>query len=202
MLIGVDLDDVLADYIPALCEFHNATYGTSLARENFHSYSFWEVWGGTKEEARKKAIEFRNSSYFDNIQPVAGSIEGVDVLKKSHNLVIITSRSTIDKTNEWLNKHFPNKFSGVYFSHNHYTGKGTREKSDICLDLGVNAMIEDNLEYSLDCALKSIKVLLFNSPWNNQIYKVPLLKRFLLAKIKRIGSWKEIIEKGIESFFV
>ena len=54
MRIALDLDDVLLDFIPALVEFHNSTYGTSLTKKDFHPYHFAKVWGGNVEEAIQK----------------------------------------------------------------------------------------------------------------------------------------------------
>ena len=54
MNIGVDLDEVLGDFLSSLIQYHNTNYNSVLSREDFHSYKFWEVWGGTKEEAIQK----------------------------------------------------------------------------------------------------------------------------------------------------
>ena len=64
MKIGIDLDQVLADLLPALIEFHNFTYGTVLTEKQFNSDKFWEVWGGTREEAIKKVYPIGNVKIF------------------------------------------------------------------------------------------------------------------------------------------
>jgi len=92
MKIALDLDDVLLDFIPALATFHNKRYGTSLTKKDFHSYYFADVWGGTVDEAIQKMHIFYDSKYFDNMLPVEGSVEGVNYLKKEHDLLIATSR--------------------------------------------------------------------------------------------------------------
>lgn len=51
MRIGIDLDDVLAEFLEALIAYHNERYGTTLRTEDFMVYRFWEVWGGTRDEA-------------------------------------------------------------------------------------------------------------------------------------------------------
>src|SRR3989339_79251 len=66
MLIGIDIDDVLLHFTPALIEYHNHTYKTSLTYDQFKSPNFWEVWGGTKEESRKKVDDFFKTTYFPN----------------------------------------------------------------------------------------------------------------------------------------
>lgn len=46
----VDIDEVLAKFLDALISYHNDTFGSSLALQDFHSYLFKDVWGGTYEE--------------------------------------------------------------------------------------------------------------------------------------------------------
>lgn len=64
MLIRIDLDDVLADFINSLIRFHNQTYGTDLTKDQFHSYNFWEVWGGNREEAIQKVYKFHTTHFY------------------------------------------------------------------------------------------------------------------------------------------
>ena len=52
-VLAVDVDEVLAFFIPALAEFHNEAYGGNdlhLTPDSFVSYDFHNIWGGSKEE--------------------------------------------------------------------------------------------------------------------------------------------------------
>src|SRR3989339_525084 len=91
MLIGIDIDDVLLHFTPALIEYHNHTYKTSLTYDQFKSPNFWEVWGGTKQESRKKVDDFFKTTYFRKMQPIVGAKEALFELRKKHNLVNITA---------------------------------------------------------------------------------------------------------------
>lgn len=54
-IIAVDVDEVLAYFMPALAKYHNETYGgVQLTSDSFTSYEFHNVWGGTKEETLSK----------------------------------------------------------------------------------------------------------------------------------------------------
>ena len=53
MLTAVDIDDTLGDYTSSLAEFYNKKYNTSLVRNDFYSYNFWEVWGHERRSHRK-----------------------------------------------------------------------------------------------------------------------------------------------------
>ncbi|KAF9947269.1 hypothetical protein BGZ65_008958, partial [Modicella reniformis] len=74
-VIAVDLDEVLARTSVAIAEFHNDTYGTSLTVNDFTSYDFTKVWGGTREESIGKWRLFFDSPYFHKVEPVEGSLE-------------------------------------------------------------------------------------------------------------------------------
>lgn len=53
LVVAVDLDEVLGQFVPTLVAFHNETYGTPpLTADTFHSYEFSQVWGGTQAEVR------------------------------------------------------------------------------------------------------------------------------------------------------
>ena len=190
MKIAIDIDDVLADFTNSLIRYHNDTYGTSLTIEQFGSYRFWEVWGGTKQEAIKKVKDFFKSHYSDNIVPVDGSVNCVNLIVPNNELIIVTSRPPylVKKTQNWVQKYFPNIFLATYFTNNHYTGWGQiKRKSDLCLDLSIDIIIEDSLEYALECSEERIHVLLLTRPWNKSWY--------LPHRITRVQSWEEILEK-------
>ena len=188
MKIGIDLDEVLADLLPALIEYHNATYGTSLVREQFQSYRFWETWGGTREEAIKKVYDFHETPYFRNICPVAGSQEAIAILNQNHDLLIVTSRpfDFAEATREWIAQHFPNGFSDVFFA-NHYSQNGpSTTKKQICDSVGVDILIEDSIEYALECLNPKRRVLLLDCPWNRSFG--------FHQGIYRVNSWKGILD--------
>ncbi len=189
MTIGIDLDEVLADFTGAIIKFHNKAFNTSFQKEHFHTYEFWRIWGGTASDAAKEINEFYKSRHFENINPVFGSRKGVDILSKKHNLKIITARQNYiaDKTKKWLDNHFADKFSEIHFA-NHYSpiGKSVK-KSEICSKINIDLMVEDRLEYAKDCVSVGKNVLLFDCPWN-QSADLP-------ENIKRVYSWEEIVER-------
>jgi hypothetical protein len=96
----------------------------------------------------------------------AGAYDALQRLKASHELAIVTSRQFAIQgaTMEWLDANFPGTFSSVHFG-NHFAKAGTsRQKSEICREIGAHVLIDDNPTYALDCASNGMQVLLFN--WN------------------------------------
>jgi uncharacterized HAD superfamily protein len=191
MIIGIDIDDVIADFVPIISLYHNELYGGSLSKADFISYDFWKVWGGTKEEAVRKVDEmFANSMYFLKIPTVENSIPSLARLKEQGVVLhAITGRrnNAIQPTTEWIEKYFPNTFASTHFTNMHCLEGRSVKKSKICKELGVTILIEDFIDHALDCAENNIRVLLFDSPWNQNVPKH--------EKIEKVFSWDEILKK-------
>ena len=182
MLVGIDVDEVLADMNTAIISFHDERYGTNLKKEDFKNYNLWETLKCTKEEEQKRIIEFYRSCYFREMLPVEGAIEGVDALAKRHELIIITSRYAEGKdlTKPWLDKYFPEKFSAVHFT------KDGLKKHELCKMHNVEVLIEDCIEKSIPCAQNGTRIILLDYPWN-QYEEIP--------GITKVKSWKDIINQ-------
>lgn len=58
-------------------------------------------------------------------------------------------------------------------------------KAEICLAEGIPILIEDHKDYSLSCAEKGIKVILFDKPWNRD---------FEHDNITRVAGWNEALD--------
>jgi len=188
MKIGVDLDEVLADFLSALIMFHNHKNGTCFERDHFHSYKVYEIWGGTYDDMIKEIYEFYDTQYFDNIKPIPGSLENIGYLSKNNDLIVITSRQNdiSEKTLGWIDSHFKNMFSGVFFTNQNSLHGQCENKSDICRRSGVDFMIEDYIDYAAECAKSVKKVFLLDSPWNKA--------DDLPENISRVYTWYEITE--------
>jgi uncharacterized HAD superfamily protein len=187
MNIAIDNDEILFDLHGPLILFHNQFYGTELKKENFFSYKFHEVWGGTIEEEARKILEFFDSEYFQNIQPTEGSQKAMKFLKDiGHTLFVVTGRihSLTEKTISDIDKYFPNIFSGVCFA-NTYGATGTKtKKSILCRKLNTQLIIEDDLFHVNDCANNGISVLVHDYPWNREDLPKNAIRFF---------DWKEAI---------
>lgn len=55
-VLAVDVDEVIAFFIPSLAVFHNEVYGgdVPLTAQSFFSYDFCKVWGGSVEDSYVK----------------------------------------------------------------------------------------------------------------------------------------------------
>lgn len=55
-VLAVDVDEVIAYFIPSLAAFHNEKFAgdITLTADSFFSYDFCKVWGGTMEDSYVK----------------------------------------------------------------------------------------------------------------------------------------------------
>lgn len=169
--IGVDIDDTLLDFVGAFVRYHNERYKTRLKKVDFTSYSFDTAIGGTMNEAVEKVYELCMTNFFRERPPFSNAVKTINSLKQTYELFIVTSRPDylLNQTIEWINRHFSNSFSNIFFSSNHYTGRENsgKSKAEICLDKKISFMIDDSLEYCNQCSEKGVEALLFgNLPWN------------------------------------
>ena len=186
MIIGFDLDDVILDFHGALHPYYNRRFDTNFIKEHFTNWHVHEVWGCTKEEAERRILDFYQSPEHWQAQPIAGAVEAIKDLKKSHNLHIVTSKpeDLREKTLEWLEKYFPETFSKIHFA-NHLGNGQRRSKGEIVKEHGIAVFVEDSLKNAEDVSNHGIPVLLFDSPWNQAEVKPP---------ITRVHSWDEVVQ--------
>ena len=192
MRIGIDLDEVLADFMVTFLDHYNVKFKTTLTKEQFSYFDLTKNIQASKEELFVIFEEFYLTDHFENLPPVTDAISSIDKLSKKHELYVITARTPniTEHTLKWVNKHFPNKFKYVHFAHNPYFGKKkTKSKAEFGTDLGIDLLIEDNLDFATEAAKENIKVFLFDAPWNKS--------KSLPKNIKRVKSWKEILRELI-----
>lgn len=182
MTIGIDIDEVLADLLSQYINFLNHQYKLALTYEVFRGYYIWDDWQDLNIPKNILFENFYKSNFFKQIKPIKESLNIVDQIKKNHSLYAITSRPDNLKrqTFEWINKYVPHTFKEIHFANYLLNQK----KSDICKELHVDLMIEDSMDYALDCANNNIQVLLLSYPWNNTTINNPL--------IYKVKTWDEI----------
>jgi len=190
MIIGVDMDSVLADIIPPMVAFHNEEYGTNLVSADHSDYNLTKVWNVAEDEVLRRVMRFYESHHFERTQPIRGAVEGITKLAQLHTLYLITARpvSIEHMTDSWLNKYLPGKFDKVLHT-NLVSNKGETKikKSALCTKHHVEIMIEDCVEYARDIAEAGVPVLLLEARWNRD--HVPQ------DNITAVPTWKEVVQE-------
>lgn len=190
MIIGIDMDSVIAEIIRPIDLFHNRQYGTSITYTDHADYNLCLYWNCSLDDMYKRIFEFYASPEFQDTKPIVGSQEALTLLAQQHELHLITARPyDVEKqSREWLNEYFPNIFKEIH--HTNLISKGGKgmsiKKSEICRKMGATVMIDDHIDYILDCADNFIMSYLFPAPWNAD-------KTVSHPHVKRVAGWKELV---------
>jgi uncharacterized HAD superfamily protein len=188
MNIGIDLDDVVFEFVKPTLLFFNERYKRNVLFEEVSSYNFSEVFDIDLNKLQKFICEIINDEFHLNMELCDFAKEAILDLLKENNIYFITSRVYRGNTLESLQKHFSN--FELHFSSNPYLKTSGKTKSTICIEKKIDFMIEDSPEHALDCADAGIKVFLIDRPWN---------QNFEHKNVIRVKDWKEIKNK-IEEF--
>ncbi len=188
-IIGVDFDDVIVSTNEALALWHNRIHGTSYKLADISSWELSHLWGCTREEVAHRIHEFFSSAEHNSTEQIYGAVDALEILNK-RNLHIITGMPLDFEqvTIILAERHIPFLIDRFNFINTLTFEKvPSRTKAEVCIELGVEVFIEDNLDYAHNVASADVPVLLFDRPWN-QTDDLP-------ANIHRVRSWDEILER-------
>lgn len=183
--IGIDLDDVVFEFVNLLIENYEKEFGKKLLFEDFFSYAFAEVWHLNLEETISFIEQILKKEIVEDMKLCEFSKENILKLSKKNKIYFITSRIFREGTLESLNKHFSDLDFELVFSSNPYANTEGKTKGDLCEELGIDFMIEDCPKHSLICAQKGIKTILLEKPWNKNCEN-----HENLIKLK---NWREVL---------
>ena len=188
MKIGIDLDEVIVDFMDALLKFYYEKTGRLHKKEEFLENKWWPVWGITREEAIKITDEFHETHILAEVKPIKNAVKHIqELLTKEDELFVITARPSRfqKKAEEWINHHLETNKIKVFPAGDFYKGQAAN-KAEICNEQGIKIMLEDSGDTALECADSGIKVLLFDQPWNKDIHH---------ENIVRVNGWEEAGEE-------
>ena len=188
MLIAVDIDEVLADFVANFVNIYNKIYKTSFTRDDFFVFEFWTILGLDLDEFKKRFIKMiRENRLFESPLPKKGSQEAIKTLAESHRLAAVTGRpeSIADITQNWLKKYFPSTFEKIYYARKDVLQPEKESKFSICKRIGAKILIEDEVNNAETAARNGLQILLFDAPWNKKVKTGP--------KLKRVYSWDDVL---------
>lgn len=156
MIIGVDVDGVVADLHTEWLRRYNADYGDCLTPEGFRA---WDVHRFVKPECGKRIYDYlHDADLYPHVDPVPGAAEGIYALQSfGHRVVYITSNvwGMSDQKWTWLEQ--------WKFLPREATAPNLISATDKSL-FAVDAMVDDyheNLRTS-----RATHRLLLSRPWN------------------------------------
>jgi hypothetical protein len=200
-VVASDLDEVLGQFLKSFISFYNSTHSTTFQFSDFTSYNFSTVLNRPYEEIQQVVFEYFHSPDFrDNYEPLPGAIEGYHELAEVADIQVVTARPAFTEadTLQFLTSHF-NLHSSALHMGNHHPGpacsKPVRRKSEICQQIGAKVLIDDCLEYAIDCATNAnIPVILFDWNGNYGWNKSSATTEPLHPLIKRVHSWTDVVD--------
>jgi uncharacterized HAD superfamily protein len=189
MRIAVDCDDVLADSMPVFINYYNQHYNKKFAKSHFFTNLWWDVFNDEKDAVVARYLDFVKSEAFDVVKPIVGAQKALRLLKKNHELIVVTGRpkAILEKTKKWAEYYFPGIFNEIYCTDLHFSSGGGLDKGEICRSKKVDLLIDDYIEFAQECIEHNINVFLMNQPWNR--------REILPAGVTRVKSWREIANK-------
>ncbi|MFQ5657658.1 MAG: hypothetical protein ACE5G5_08975 [Candidatus Methylomirabilales bacterium] len=185
MRIGIDIDDVLADSLPAFLEGFNRRFGLEIPVTE----AGWEIFQHHPEipaaEVRAFFAELTRTDFLASRPILTGAREGVERLYQAgHRLFVITGRLRQDRgaTERWLEVAGLSSFFQEIADRD---GVDTAvHKWQAAERLRLDALVEDEYDVALSVAKLSVRVLLFDRPWN---------QGSLPPRVTRIHSWVDVL---------
>lgn len=185
MHIGIDIDDVTANFVDEFRAYIEKEHQIYVKKEDMKTYHMGDAWGGTREEVVEYVNKFGETPEFETMGLLAGAFEAITNLAKEHTITFVTARygPTREKTPIWLKNSFPNMNCNLIFAESFLQNR-LSAKADICKEKKIDIMIEDHPEYASECARAGITTLLLTQPWNKN--------QELIPNLIRAHNWQEI----------
>ncbi len=174
MVLGVDLDNVIARTDPKVREIARQLFGVRLRRQDIVEFEYHRC--GLTRDQERRVFEVFNAGACTQLALMPGARRALNHLAQIYGIHIVTSRdaSTVEMTRDWLVR------KGIPFDDLIHTAVKGSER------LSLDHLIEDRWEYALRQAELGVQVLLFSHPWNSGKGDHP--------RIGVVGSWGEILE--------
>lgn len=195
MRIAVDFDEVLFLLVSRMIEWHDNLFGTKLDYEDFRNYRFHEAFKTSNDIATRRYIDFALSDYSFETSPISNAYDVLVRRKQMNDQLFIASASqveVVDSKKNRLLRHFPELFEDFHAT-NHYSllGGRVRPKAEICADLAVDVIIDDNPMHLSDCAgIVKFPILFGDYPWNRGDF----------PQLIRAADWRDV-EKILNTQF-
>ena len=187
-MFGIDVDEVLAEFMVGLNSYYNLRFGTNFRYEDYIYYDLEKVWGGSKERAIKIVEDFYITKDFFEITPVMGSQEAIKELSTIFlKIVAITSRpvSIREATLFWIRRHYGDSIDDVIFNGQHsLLSSHDLSKLEQCLSNGVRIFVDDYLTIAEKLSKGGVRTYLLTKPWNQKAESNGFI---------RVENWPQIL---------
>lgn len=125
-ILGIDMDDVIADTYQQILDWYEKDYGKRLIKSELEGKLIREA---VPEDHVEKVYQyFFEPGFFRDIEPIPGAIEGIRALQEHFDVFIVTAAQqfpqSLSEKNEWLDEYMPfiNWSHRVFCGHKHFLG--------------------------------------------------------------------------------
>src|SRR3989339_1307639 len=104
-IIGIDIDNVIADTVPSLLPKINTIFKTHLKYRDVYMYDFHTILGLSDQEMKLRFWQKPfMKSLFLGMSPVNNAKRTLNILYKKHKIFLVTDRpkELVSITREWL----------------------------------------------------------------------------------------------------
>lgn len=158
MKVGIDIDDVVAEYVHDFLRWLNHVSGVELNYDTLLDENLYSL------PAKKEDIDeaFRLSHmHLRNLTPAHRAALNIrDIVLDGHDVTFVTSRDPKYRrvTLEWL--YGRDMLLGSVLM--------TPYKGHMCRKMGIDVMIEDMPKHLMRCQASGIPTIVFDQPWNGR----------------------------------
>jgi 5'(3')-deoxyribonucleotidase len=177
---GVDLDDVVCEYVRGLLDFYNHTHFDRVTYNQITDFKLQRTFSKTPTFEAVMALmgHFSHHDYFRKLPTVPGAIPGLRMLDLKYDVHLITARDerSAEDTYQWFHR------NGYFPKNIHFT----KEKGLKAKELNLVAHVDDAI-HNLDSIIQhspETKPILYSRPWNAHS-----------KAYDRVHHWQGLIEK-------
>lgn len=186
--IAIDLDDTLVPTVDLIVKeiFRDKSFPAFRGYHSIKDFTYDEEMALYRYI--RKTINHQDISGF---MPMPGSLSAIKKLAKDFDLYVVTARTKNVKkhTRNWVAYHFPKMLKKIIFGQYRKEGEFKKTKGEICKEQGISLIVDDRIDYALDCYKHGVKAIVFDYkdeyPWSKGKYPKDL---------KKAKDWKEVLE--------
>lgn len=183
MKIAVDIDDVLYRTAPASIKYFNGNFGNSLTLDDMFQVPTFEKYGTEDIGIVMSRVTQFLLNQAENLPVIDGALRGLSNIKAHHaeEIYAMTGRSelTHSVTERALERDFSGVFKEVLFTDS-LNPESATNKATLCRELGIRAIIDDQLIKGLPPATRGI--VFGEYPWS----------KILPGDVVRCRDWQEV----------
>lgn len=168
-VIAVDIDDVLANSTETVRLIVNEQTGANLSRGDYMSTGQYQgyyekVWAdhGLSDRFCYADLEKELVADQSSVPFFPGADLALRKLSKDYDIVFVTARNASweDATRRWFEQHFFDHDINLHFT-GHYRASDYKPKGQLCRQLGVSLLIDDNPAHCRSVIEEGMDAILF-----------------------------------------